>query len=123
MKSRDERGAVAVEFAILLPVLLLLVMGIVEFGRAYNSQISLTHAAREAVRVMALSNNPVAARTAAISAAPTLNPRLTPGDIDIAAMCAPGNDAVVTIDYTLETITGIAGPFALTGGGVMRCGG
>ncbi|WP_026535846.1 TadE family protein [Arthrobacter sp. H14] len=124
MDRNGERGAVAVEFAILLPVLLMLVMGIMEFGRAYNAQISLTQAAREGVRVMAISNNPTAAKTAAKNAAPSLNPSLSASNITISpAACTPGTQATVTITYSLDTITGIAGPFTLTGKGVMLCGG
>ena len=69
MSKTTERGAVAVEFALLAPVLVMLLLGIMEFGRAYNAQISLSSAAREGVRVMAIGNNPTAARTAAKNAA------------------------------------------------------
>ncbi len=51
--SRD-RGSVAVEFALLLPVLLLLIFGIIDFGRAINAQITLTQAAREGARLASL---------------------------------------------------------------------
>ncbi len=43
-----------VEFAIILPLLLMLLMGIIEFGRAYNTQISIQAAAREGARELAL---------------------------------------------------------------------
>jgi Flp pilus assembly protein TadG len=43
---RSERGVAAVEMALLLPVLVLLFMGIVEFGRAFYTAITLAHAAR-----------------------------------------------------------------------------
>jgi len=49
-----ERGAAAVEFALILPVLILLIVGMLEFSRAYNAQLSLTNAAREGARVMAV---------------------------------------------------------------------
>jgi len=49
-----EKGASAVEFAIILPVLIMLVLGIVQFGVAYNKYISLTHAAREGARLAAV---------------------------------------------------------------------
>jgi Flp pilus assembly protein TadG len=45
-----ERGAVAVEMAIVLPLLLLLVGGIIDFGRAYLTNLSLSTVAREGVR-------------------------------------------------------------------------
>ena len=35
-RMRDERGATAVEFALILPLLLVLVLGIAEFGRAFQ---------------------------------------------------------------------------------------
>jgi hypothetical protein len=49
-KIKKEKGASAVEFAIVLPLLILMVFGIVQFGPAFFCVISLTHAAREAVR-------------------------------------------------------------------------
>ena len=45
--NRKERGAVAVEMAMILPLLLLILMGTIEFGRVLNVQVSLTQAARE----------------------------------------------------------------------------
>lgn len=122
MRKQSEQGAVAVEFALLLPVLLLLVLGVMEFGRAYNTQISLTHASREGVRVMAISNNTAAAKTAARNAAVSLNPSLTNANITVGS-CAPGTQVTMTINYTLNTLTGIAGPFSMTGKAVMLCGG
>jgi Flp pilus assembly protein TadG len=124
VRERSERGAVAVEFAILAPVLIMLLMGIMEFGRAYNAQVSLTNAAREGVRVMAISNSEASARTAAKNAAVTLSPALVDSNITFSATsCAADAQMTVTIKYTLSTLTGIAGPFAMTGKGVMLCGG
>jgi Flp pilus assembly protein TadG len=122
MLKDDERGAIAVEFALLLPLLLMLVLGIAEFGRAYNTQISLTQAAREGVRVMAISNDAAAARTAAMNAAVSVYPAVTATDITVGT-CAPGRQTTLTINYTLTTLTGFAGPFSLVGRGVMLCGG
>lgn len=124
MPKASERGAVAVEFAILAPVLIMILLGIMEFGRAYNAQISLTNAAREGVRVMAVSNNQASARTAAKNAAVSLNPGLADANIAFsAANCVANAQMTVTVTYTLSTLTGIAGPFAMTGRGVMLCGG
>lgn len=124
MDRKNERGAAAVEFAIVLPVLLLILMGIIEFGHAYNAQLTVTQAAREGVRVMAISNDPTAARTATKNAARTLYPALTDSNVVISpAACAPGTTASITITYPVSTLTGIVGPIKLTGKGVMRCGG
>ena len=50
----SERGAVAVEFALIVPILVMLIFGIVEFGRGYNTKVTVTHAAREGARILAL---------------------------------------------------------------------
>ena len=55
--KRDDRGAAMVEFAIVLPVLLLILLGIIEFGRAYNAQVSIQAAAREGARELALRHS------------------------------------------------------------------
>ncbi|WP_432393624.1 TadE/TadG family type IV pilus assembly protein [Pseudarthrobacter sp. L19] len=124
MSRTGERGAVAVEFALLAPVLVMLLLGIMEFGRAYNVQVSLSSAAREGVRVMAINNNPSAARTAVKNAATQLQPALTDANITVApSQCTAGSQVTVTISYTLSTMTGIAGPFPMSGKGVMLCGG
>lgn len=46
----DDRGAAAVEFALLFPLFLLIVFGIINFGFAFNQKINLTQAARESSR-------------------------------------------------------------------------
>jgi Flp pilus assembly protein TadG len=52
--NRDERGAVAVEFAIVLPVLIMLVFGIIQYSIYFNRLQGLQAAAREGARVAAL---------------------------------------------------------------------
>ena len=47
---RDERGASLVEFALVLPILLMFLLGITTGGAAYNKKISITNAVREGAR-------------------------------------------------------------------------
>jgi Flp pilus assembly protein TadG len=47
---RDDTGAAALEFAIVLPLLLALVLGVFEFGRAWNIHQTITDTAREGAR-------------------------------------------------------------------------
>lgn len=118
----SERGAAAVEFALVLPILLMLVLGTIEFGRAYNVQISLTHAARESARIMAVSNDWTKTVTNGRAAAPSL----VPAQMQFSAVpttCAPGAMVQVTVKYPLNTITGINPDMTLTGKAAMRCGG
>ena len=124
LSKPSERGAVAVEFALLAPLLIMVLLGIMEFGRAYYAQTTLTNAAREGVRAMAINNSQTSARTAAKSAATQLSRALADSNITFSAPnCTVGSQVTVTISYNLSTMTGIAGPFAMTGRGTMLCGG
>lgn len=126
---RRERGAAAVEFAMIMPLLVVLVIGIAEFGRAFQVQGTLSAAAREGVRLMALQNDPAAARAAVRSAAGSLNPALTDAQIAISPAACPtmnaGSTSVrLTVSYPMPYLTGFFGTgIGLTGTGVMRCNG
>jgi Flp pilus assembly protein TadG len=127
-RLRGERGASAVEFALIVPLLILLVLGIAEFGHAFQVQGTLSAAAREGVRTMALQNDPAAARTAARTAAASLRPAVTNAQIAISPAACPangGNTTVrMTISYPMPYLTGFFGSgLGLTGTGVMRCNG
>ena len=56
MRTRlhNERGAALLETAITIPIILLIAVGIFEFGRAYQTQQVLTNAAREGARTAVL---------------------------------------------------------------------
>ena len=54
---RAESGQALIEFALVLPILLLLVFGIVDFGLAFNSWGTSQNAAREAARAAAVTNS------------------------------------------------------------------
>lgn len=129
MSRASERGAVAVEFAIVAPVLVMLLLGIMEFSRVFNAQASLSAAAREGVRVMAITGNQATARSAAKATAVSLSPALQDTNIAFGTPCpstvstGTSPQATITITYSLSTLTGIAGPFTMTGKGAMLCGG
>lgn len=126
LQSRaGERGAAAIEFALILPILVVLVFGVIEFGRVFNAQISITNAAREGARYMAIHNSAADARTAAANAAPSLTPALSVGSVDVSpAPCVLGSPVTVTVHYTVDFVTGYFGAnIPLTGKGVMQCGG
>lgn len=67
MKPSDasNRGQGLVEFALVLPLFLLLLIGTVELGRAWMTRNVLTGASREAVRIAAVQGNVVSARSRA----------------------------------------------------------
>jgi Flp pilus assembly protein TadG len=132
LSGRDtpDRGAAAVEFALVLPLLLLILFGIIDFGRALNAQITLTQAAREGARLAALGQPGVVSRTQAAATG------LSPVDVSVAscpANAGPADNAVVTASYTFSFITpvgaiaglfggsGFGSPITLTAQGVMPC--
>ena len=128
-----DRGSVAVEFALVLPVLLLILFGVIDFGRALNAQIELTGAARDGARLAALGYPDAAVQARVAAAAPTLS-GVT---VTVAASCPPGAgpaaDAQVDVNYRFSFITPIGAfaslaggshlgaPIVLTGQGVMPC--
>lgn len=123
--GNNERGAVAVEFALVFPLLILVLFGIIEYGSIFNAQLMVTGAAREAARTMALSSSVGDARAAALDAAPGLAPVLSAGDIAFSsATCPTGGDVTVTISYDKPFLTGLFGASVeLEGTATRRCGG
>lgn len=119
----DDRGAALVEFAMVLPILILLVFGVIEFGRGYNTRSTITHAARESVRVAALdSGDPVAT---AVAAANQLNAADISVTVTPAGTCTPGDPVTVTIDYPHDYTIPLygSGTWNISQSAVMRCGG
>jgi Flp pilus assembly protein TadG len=55
---RDERGTSLTEFALVLPLLLLLILGIIDFGKAINYWMDETHLANEGARFAMVNKNP-----------------------------------------------------------------
>ena len=53
---RSEDGQAVVEFALVIPILLLMILGLVEFSRAWNAKQVLTDTAREALRNAVVAN-------------------------------------------------------------------
>lgn len=56
-RNRKKRGAATVEFAFVLPIFLMVVFGIVEFGRAFMVQQTLINASREGARQAIFPNS------------------------------------------------------------------
>jgi Flp pilus assembly protein TadG len=54
----EERGTSLTEFALVLPLLLLLVLAMIDFGKAINYWIDETHLANEGARLAVVNNNP-----------------------------------------------------------------
>ncbi len=66
IKFQGELGNVLVELALVLPVLILLLAGIVQFGFILNAKVAVNSASYEAVRIATLAENPEEAALAAV---------------------------------------------------------
>lgn len=121
-RKARERGVVAVEFAIVFPFLLLMLLGIVQFGRYYNATIAVTHASREAVRTVALGGAE-SPQMVADNAAPGLT--VVASAVQSCPSSGAGNARVtVTNSFSFTDDLGFGlGPFTISRTGVMRCGG
>lgn len=122
-RLHQESGAAAVEFALVLVLLVTILVGIIELGRAYNAQITLQHAAREGARVLAITKNGPQAITRTKAAA---LPFVTLTDAEIAApsTCTTGIPTTVTISHNFSLVTPFFGTtLAMNARGEMRCGG
>ncbi len=77
-----QKGAAAVEFALVLPLLLIILVGIIDFGLYFYNDLQLTHVARDAARYLSVGD--VDEATAAINNARLVSttvgaPTITPG--------------------------------------------
>lgn len=98
---KDQRGQTMTEFALVLPLLVLLLFGVIQFGIAFNNYITLTDAVRAGARKGAVSrhiSNPATATTNQVKTAAT---DLRPADLQISVTSTwvHGEDVTVTASY------------------------
>src|SRR5687768_14434683 len=58
MTSRDQKGTALVEFALVLPLFLVMLIGMVDFGKGFNYWIDQTHIANQGARFAVVNRNP-----------------------------------------------------------------
>ncbi|MGZ5385057.1 MAG: TadE/TadG family type IV pilus assembly protein [Acidimicrobiia bacterium] len=61
LRQRRERGATIVEFAIVFPLIIMLVMGVAEFSLAFKDWLTINHASREGARAGATAADDISA--------------------------------------------------------------
>ncbi len=114
-----------VEFALVAPVLILLVMGIMEFGRLFQVWLVVPHAAREGGRYAAVGKSSSEVRTQVIAASPSLDTGLLSITTQN-AQGASGTSVTVQVSYPVTMITPLIGdmlpqnPHAVQSTVVMR---
>jgi Flp pilus assembly protein TadG len=96
-KFRDERGQAFVEFVFVMPFLVFLVLGIVQFGRGFHDYISITDAARVGAREAAVH------RTTACSSATTKINSLGVIPAGSSIACTAGTNVGDPIEVTITS--------------------
>jgi Flp pilus assembly protein TadG len=100
---RREDGQAITEFALILPVLVALLLGIIQFGIVFNNYLTITDAARAGARKAAVSrflgDNGAAAKTTAQNSAQQLNQTDLKVTVTSTNWDVPGSDVNVTVTY------------------------
>ena len=127
---RCSRGQSLVEFSLILPILMILVFGILDFGLGLRSYISLSNAVREGARYASVGN-PVGIESDCNGMTnDTVYGRIcvATGGLDITELdpdvsfpqgVAPGNSVVVSADYTYQFVTPIGDLIGFFSGGAF----
>lgn len=117
LKHRGERAQSLVEFALILPIFLLVVMATVDFGWALRSWISTTNAAREGARLGVTGASEGAIKNRVVEGAPDL---LTTGNVSVTnPQGDAGENVTVTVNVNHNYITPVGGIFELLTGGIL----
>ena len=132
MRRSNEHGAVAAEFALLLPVILIILFGIIEFGMIMYGREVVTNATREGARA-GITQGPPKMTTGAITTISNnylLNTGINPALVTFTAVGAGGaNPATLTVSAQYQyfflipwipTVVGIPNPLIINTQTVMR---
>lgn len=115
INQKIKRGQSLVEFALVLPVLLLLLLGLVDFGRVYYVTVSLYDAAAEGAAYAAAHPGRLAEAKARAQDATSELITLQPDDIDGPDFAADppqaGTSVTVTVHYDFQFYTPVATMF------------
>lgn len=128
-KCNRERGAAAVEMALLLPVLAMILLAIMEFGYAFFIQASVAGAARVGIRDYVIHFTELDAKDTAVDMAKSGLP--DPSSLVSATFspdCVDGAQSTLIITYRYHSLTGLLDGILgsnvnVTGKGSMQCGG
>lgn len=108
-RSGEDQGSAAVEFALVLPVLMIILFGIIDFGRMLNTRITLSQAANEGARAVAVAGDEAA--TGVIDAIMGSTGYAVE---EIDGCAGPLDDATVTLSHSFTFVT----PFVGGGDGI-----
>ncbi len=124
----NRKGQSLVETALVLPVILLILTGIVDFGLLFNNYMMVSNASREGARTAAIGSTDEKIRTVVNTVAASLDTSKLTVTISPDQMVGrtSGDAVAVTVEYEYKMITPviaaiIPGPFQLKTSTTMRC--
>lgn len=105
---KNQKGQALVEFAIILPILLMLVMGILQFGMMLNTYLTIENASREGARAGIIGSSDAEIKNLIIATSPSLDPAcltviITPDEPNRKS----GDTLTVQITYNYDLIVPI----------------
>lgn len=122
----NKKGQSMVEMALILPIIIMLLMGMVEFSRIFGSYLLINHASREGARLASIGKSDAEIQTNVTSKVNILNVSdlqviLTPSD----DARASGDDVRVCVKYRLEIYAPVissivSNPFEMEANTYMR---
>jgi len=93
-----DRGSAAVEFALVMPLVFVVTLGLVQIGLLVRDRALVEAAARAGARAAALQPDDAAAHDAAVGAAPGVDPSA----LEVSVTRASGRGAPVNVDVTYD---------------------
>ena len=122
---RSEKGQSMVEFALVLPVLAILLFGIVDVGRIFHASLTLDHVGREAARAASVQEDDAEVRATALERGSSIS--LTDSQVQISPEGEgreSGEKVTITVTHSVPLVTpfieGWSGPVELSNTTVMR---
>jgi Flp pilus assembly protein TadG len=115
-EGQRERGQGMVEFVLVLPIFLLLVFAIVDFGMGFHAWLTVTNSAREGARLGAVR----ASQAEIVQRVEDTSSSLDPSAMTITvtnAQGTPGSSVVVDVEYDYTLITPLDNILGLISGG------
>jgi len=118
-RKNGEKGQALVEFTLLIPIFLLLLFAIVDFGMGFHAWITVTNSAREGARLGAVSaaQTDIMDRVYQTADLPNESTQMTVTVTN--AQGSPGTSVVVEVDYDYDLITPLAGLIQFFSGNVI----
>ena len=117
-KGKGERGQALVEFALIVPIFLLLVFAIVDFGMGFHAWITVTNAAREGARVGAVGADSATIQGKVTDTTVSLDAASVTTTVTN-AQGAPGEAVTVKVDYDYQLITPLSSIMGMVSGNTL----